>query len=402
MSNPIDPRTVFTPDRPLVDPQLLAGRLDELKRLIALLTAPGGTQVALVGERGVGKTSLVKIASHVSSGHVSFVVRVNCTADSDFPSLWRHALDQMKFKESKPGLGFNPENHGRIASLAEKVGPSPEPGDVLNLLAMVRAPSIFVFDEFDRLGGSGAVTRKFADLIKGLTDENVPVSLVLVGVADNVTDLFDMHGSVERSLKTIPLPRMSDAEIAEIPTRGAKRLSLNFSDEAVNLITYLARGFPHIAHLMSLHAVEHVRSKGVAEVEMGHVALALTTAMSESDPALRDRYQEATESPRKDAQFRHVLAACSLVPKDLKGYFRPSGLKEPFSEVVGKAVQVSSFTQKLNDFCDGRCYLLTRRGKARHYQYRFTNPMMESYVRIRSLMDGLITREQLRRAWSPS
>lgn len=379
------------------DAQLFAGREDELNRLINLITAPRGRQIAVVGERGVGKTSLMKIAAAASAQRVPIVVKVNCPAGATFSSLWRQTFQRVTITKPRGTAGFEPEAVQETVSLAQQCPECPDPGDVLALLSAIRVPSIFAFDEFDRLQAS-ETTRNFADLIKGLTDEDVPISLCMVGVADNVTDLFDMHASVERSLSTIVLPRMRFEEIAKIPILGGARLGLDYEADAVGFMTYLARGFPHIAHLLALHSAQNVLAEGRKFVVADDVSAALDTAMMEADPALRDRYQEATDSPRKDAQYRHVLAAATLVTKDAQGYFRPSDLVGPLSRILGKKCSVSSFTEKLNSLCDGRGGSLTRRGVPRRFRYRFTNPMMESYVLIQSLMSGLITREDLRAA----
>lgn len=385
-----DPRTIFTPDRPVSDAQLFAGRMKELQRLVDLVTSPRGKQVALVGERGIGKTSLVKVATAVAAQSVPLVVRVSCDANGRFPALWRQAFSRVTLLEPRTAVGFDSARVQETISLAQRCPEEPGPGEVLSLLAGIRVPCLFAFDEFDRL--SPTSTLPFSDLIKGLTDEDVPASILFVGVAENVTDLFDSHASVERSLSTILLPRMRLSEIAEIPRKGAAKLGLAFDDDAVDYIAYLARGFPHIAHLLSLHATERVLRERRSNVQGDDVWEAQQTAVQEADPVLQDRYHEAVDSPRKDAQFRHLLAACAVVPKDIHGYFRPGDLLNAMSSIIGKACEVSSYTGKLNDLCDGRGRSLTRRGVPRKHKYRFTNPMMESYVIVKSLVDRLIDR----------
>ncbi|MDE0209154.1 MAG: hypothetical protein OXJ64_04655, partial [Boseongicola sp.] len=73
---------------------------------------------------------------------------------------------------------------------------------------------IVIIDEFDRL--SRKVAGQMADTIKMLSDYAVPATLVLVGVADTVSDLIQEHTSVERALIQIPMPRMSTEEIRAI------------------------------------------------------------------------------------------------------------------------------------------------------------------------------------------
>ena len=48
--------------------------------------------------------------------------------------------------------------------------------------------------------GQNGVQRLFADLIKTLSDQLVRATVVLVGVADNVSDLVAEHESIEGAL----------------------------------------------------------------------------------------------------------------------------------------------------------------------------------------------------------
>ena len=51
----------FRPFAPIDLPEFFAGRMEHIRRLEEEMRAPG-RQVALYGERGVGKTSLAKLA----------------------------------------------------------------------------------------------------------------------------------------------------------------------------------------------------------------------------------------------------------------------------------------------------------------------------------------------------
>jgi len=58
---------------------------------------------------------------------------------------------------------------------------------------------IVIIDEFDRLQ-EASLRALFADTIKTLSDHAIPVTLVLVGVADTVDALIKEHHSIERAL----------------------------------------------------------------------------------------------------------------------------------------------------------------------------------------------------------
>src|SRR5690606_29131012 len=102
---------------------------------------------------------------------------------------------------------------------------------------------IFIIDEFDRL--QQEPRRAFADTIKALSDHAVGATVVLVGVADSVDELFREHASVERALVQIRMPRMSAREIEQILQTGLQRLEMTIDNAAMRRISRLSQGLPH-------------------------------------------------------------------------------------------------------------------------------------------------------------
>ena len=76
----------------------------------------------------------------------------------------------------------------------------------------------------------------FADLIKAFSDNNINTTIVIVGIADDISDLIGSHPSLERCLKQIKMPRMSDKESEEIILKGLSKLELTISDNIKNKI----------------------------------------------------------------------------------------------------------------------------------------------------------------------
>lgn len=349
----------------------------------------------IVGERGVGKTSLVSVASAKAEDSGTLVVRVNCPANATFAELWGQAFKRVKYTQSKRSIGFDSSAEDVLRSLAETMSPEPLVGDVLAVLGSASQDQLrcaFVFDEFDRLNG-GLATQMFADLIKGITDHNTRVSIVLVGIADSVTDLFDSHASIERSVATIPLRRMTPSEIRAILIAGVNELDLKLTEAALAFFEFTSRGFPHVAHALGLHACRDAIRERRQTIDKTDGLSAMTSAVAEADHSLRDRYMEATSSPRPDATFRHVLTACALTQTDYQGFFRPAGLAPVLAILLGKKCTASSVSDKLERLCETRGNVLTRRGISHRYRYRFSNPMMESYVLLRGFVEEMITPE---------
>ena len=89
----------------------------------------------------------------------------------------------------------------------------------------------------------------FADTIKALSDQLPNVTVVLIGVADDVDQLIADHQSIERALQLIHMPRMTEQEITEIVTRGLETARLAIERDALARLVEAVDGLPHYAHL---------------------------------------------------------------------------------------------------------------------------------------------------------
>jgi hypothetical protein len=239
----------FRPAAPIDRRALFAGRTEQLGDLIAAVDQPG-QHAAVFGERGVGKTSLVAVAAETLGAADVLTARTTCDRSDDFESVWRKALDELLFTTSRPGVGFSgPARESRVGG-ASFLGEDPTPHSVrrgLQRLAGTRRMAIFI-DEFDRLEVD-EVRVLFADTVKALSDQLANVTLVLVGVADDVDQLIADHQSIERALQLIHMPRMSQQEISEIVTRGLETARVGIERDALDRIVEAADGLPHYAHL---------------------------------------------------------------------------------------------------------------------------------------------------------
>jgi hypothetical protein len=56
-------------------------------------------------------------------------------------------------------------------------------------LRLPKDATLIIIDDFERIGDSKS-RREFADFIKKLSDNNVPTTLIIVGIAENVEELI--------------------------------------------------------------------------------------------------------------------------------------------------------------------------------------------------------------------
>jgi hypothetical protein len=191
-------------------------------------------------------------------------------------------------------------------------------GDVLGALKRLPGSVVLTFDELDRVEDP-TTTTQFADTIKAITDYGLSVTIVLVGVGDDLSDLLQAHESIERSIRTVYLARMLDDELADIVRRGMEKLQMEIDDGAQGRIVALSRGLPHYTHLLAFHAtLEAIDAKSL-KVDMRHVVEGSYNALHEVEASVREHYKRATASGRKDATYAAVLTACALTPTDEQG-----------------------------------------------------------------------------------
>lgn len=368
----------FTPGAPVGRLDMLAGRVAQLTDVVSAVSMRG-QHVGLYGERGVGKTSLATVLAEYFSdparaGNLQIAI-VNCTTDDSFSSIWRHVFAELELDDG----AFAPTT----------------PESVRRRLQALDPPALVVLDELDRLEDDDALTA-LADTIKTLSDHAVPSTLVLVGVARSIGELIGEHASIVRALVQIEMPRMTIAELEEILVKGFETANLTARSDALREIAVLSEGLPHYTHLLGLHAGQLAVWNDRTEVTSRDVRAAIPKAVDRH--TILSDYQLATRSARKDALFAQVLLACALAPKNQLGYFTSGAIRDPLEVIAGRRIDIPAFSNHLSQFLEpARGAVLQREGTPRRYFYRFSDPILQPYVVLTGLAEGLITEDQLRR-----
>lgn len=380
----------FSPSAPIRDSDLFAGRREQ-RRDIALAVNQPGQHVIVFGERGVGKTSLANILEkQYQASKETIAVRINCETQDSFESLWKKALEEMAFVTQKLGTGFVAPSTATSSTLADYI-PSPITSNGLRKLfsSMPGKKFVVIFDEFDRLTESASAP--FADLIKTFSDQDVQATLILVGVADNIGTLIKEHASIERALMQILMPRMSEQELKEIVTGGLSRAAMTVGTNELDEIANLSQGLPHYTHLLGLLAGREANDQKRSHVLQADVYAAIFKGVDKAQESIKTSHYEAVLSARKDNLFTQVLLACALAKLDSKGTFAAADVREPLSRIMGEPYDITAFSQHLNDFSIAkRGEILQKLGPPRKIRFRFRNPLMQPYVIMHGLKNGLL------------
>lgn len=391
---------VFTPATPVSENALFAGRMKELRRVIDTINQRGRHAV-IFGERGVGKTSLASvIASRLSTpGNGVIAPRVNCDSTDSYTTLWRKVFSQIDLLKKTPAIGFQLSIFEETIKAADVVKENAGPDEVRRLLSLLSSTGtlIIIFDEFDRILDD-TTRRMMADTIKALSDHDVPVTVVIVGVADTVQDLISQHESIERAIVQTKMPPMSIPEVEQIIDNGLTRLQMTIERAPRSEIAMMCQGFPHYAHALGLHATRSALDRSSLNITHADVDGAIKLSLLDVDQTIRSVYDRAVFSPQKDTLHAQVLLACALAKIGEFGYFSASAVREPLSAITGKAYDIPGFSRHLKDFSEeSRGRILQKEGVERKFRFRFRNPLMKPLIIMKGIAEHRLSLDILKR-----
>jgi Cdc6-like AAA superfamily ATPase len=388
----------FRPGAPVDNGDLLKGRSEQLLKLIGAIGGVG-EHVAVYGEPGVGKTSLSLVTQVIlNATERATCVRIQCASADDFPAVWARFAEHLERDSRRGRLAKGSDVMRRYQDVADpSILIDSSASDIFFLLDRLCEinPLVIIVDEFDRVA-DWSVRSEMSNLIKMISDERIPVTLVIVGVADDVENLVAEHQSIERNLLQLPMPRLAERELLEILRSGFEAAKLPWEDGILEDIARISRGLPHYVHLMGRHMGRLALSSDAQVVSESLWVEALRLSVEGAQETVAAQYALATSSHRRDALYPHVLLACAITPGDEWGFFQPSDVSAPYSRIMGTPRKTADFYRHLQAFAsDERDYALSTRGEGRAAKYRFKNPLLQPYVILRGLASGLVSRADL-------
>jgi energy-coupling factor transporter ATP-binding protein EcfA2 len=383
---------VFSPTAPIKEETFFSGRIGQLRKIVEAINEEG--QHAIVyGERGVGKTSLANIMT--SSFTNLFPIKVTCNRKDTFASLWTKTFKKIPNSSTIAGVGFKPvDRHQSQAwdSVIDFNGANLST-DIETILAeYTESRFLFVFDEFDNIVDHNA-RESFADLIKSFSDNVTNATVILIGIADTIETLIGSHQSLERCLKQVKMPRMSDEESEIIIANGLSALSIDISDNLKDKIVEFSSGFPHYVHLLCKYGAREVLVNDGTEFGEEHLQIAINKGVENTNEQLISSYRKAVVGSSNTIKWQNVLFACAQSPVDEFNCFSISDIIEQYNLITNLSIKAGSIAYNLKQLCqDERGAVLDKIDKGLNTRYRFANPMMKAFIKLKISIEPKVIR----------
>ncbi len=257
---------------------------------------------------------------------------------------------------------------------------------VKNLVGVHSEKPIILIDEFDKVTAKDE-QEHFADFIKQVSDQHVPVHFIFCGIGDTIDGLMKAHKSVNRYLHPVKLERLDWDPRIEIVENAAKALGIEIDRTTTLRICKISDGFPHYIHLLAEKLFWIVfEEKSSGKVQPSQFEAALHKASDALDPELKIPYEKATK--KYNDNYEEVLFAVAdkhelqRPSKDIfASYLRIAGQlqKEPLSRK-----NFNGCLNRLKSPAHAEMLIATRSG-----WYEFREKMLRGYARLRAEQKGI-------------
>lgn len=249
----------LSPSTPIRSVGFLRGRERNLEQIRRAFVQPG-RQIFIYGDRGVGKTSLAITAALEHDRSLFEPIILNCRGS--FYVVMRDLLNKIAEKNVFLTKATNNSEISIMQGLGGKRGESKEEGrapemkslneiieGLKQLCKLDRADHVVVFDEFELVEDTES-RKLFGDLIKQLSDQQVPIRAIFCGIGESVTSLLDNHPSAPRYLAAVELARLNYTARLEIMDGVEATFAIKIEHNTRMRIASISDGFPHYIHLI--------------------------------------------------------------------------------------------------------------------------------------------------------
>ena len=392
-------RDVFTPTRPKRSYRDFSGRRDMIEAIIQAVEEER-SHVILLGEKSLGKTSLLNIIAECAKEAGYLVARMTGTADLTFDHFIFAILEQFSARIAEtPVKDILQKRLGTedLCDLVDREKDLDVPAAIKIFQRLTEHQAIVLVDDFERIENPELKTR-IGELMGVLSDQGAWLSLLLFGRASRARDILPESFESLPNVTWIKMQPMSDEDAERVIARGVSSVGVQFGEEVTGTIVRLAQGIPSAIQWLCLLAIRRATQRYASEVEMHDLAEVVALAASKIDARLCAFYDELC-GPTRGGWADEVLYLAVQAPADANGAFSTDLMSRISHEAIGRSVLELPLHSALSRFTgEDPQAVLEKVWTAQGTCYRFVNPAMRSIVmlknsgRLPNLPDSLLER----------
>ncbi len=369
---------IFSPSAPVRDIKFFKGRHSQIEKIKEALSERG-RHIIMYGGRGVGKTSLTNILPQILPNII--VRKINCNEDDNYRILWDKVFKSIRLVTENEKIGFGNNSESKVINLQLPQDVNIDADTVEEMLNYVSEKILIIFDEYDSIK-SEKTKKKIAETIKLLSD-NVPhVTIMITGIAKNVSELIGNHYSLERCLSQIELPKMPKEEAEKIIISGTNILKIKTENKIKDAIINYAAGFPHYVHLLTKYAAMFAVERDDQNIHGKDFDMAVNKSIEKSNHSIIDAYEKATKSKLKN-RFKDLILVCSMI-KGNEGFTAEQVVKK-YNKIYDSNIKTENINYNLGMLCKPeRGNILQKKGKKQQSIYFFRNPLMKTFIQLKN------------------
>lgn len=387
----------LSPTSPIESEEHLYARHKQVQQIQQALYAPGRS-IFIYGDRGVGKTSLAHTIAYSYQCADRDPALIACGPDSTFSGVITSLISALKERKNagstvhtaKVGIkGIDFEFSRDRRENSEGMPAQFNLTTAVSALSEIDRPTgketVVVVDEFDRIK-SETERSHFADFIKQVGDQRIPIRFVYCGVAASMQGLLGAHESCFRYLEGVELQRLPWEGRFEIIDTTARAFGVEIETRARFRIASISDGFPYYVHLICEKLLWQMFNDEPAcsTSNLDHYRAAVAEAVMGIEQHLRTTYEHAImkETPGYEEVLWAVADHADLFRSTESIY--DSYLRLPVGAEHLERQAVGARLAALKGASCGRILMNAKRG-----WYQFSESMMRGYARLRAEEKGI-------------
>lgn len=385
----IDP---FTPDLPIDTWERFSGRSKEIDSVVDSLyqlTHENPKHTIITGDRGIGKSSVLTQVKKIAEGDFGLPSKLNidpgadrydflcawhdCATDQNPSILASGVLSQLKSSlESAFGKIKIELNIGGFLKIAEKDNSVSSIGEIVDLFCAeltkvsVNAKEqgktgvILFFDELDRVKPDSGVATFFKLSAEKLSRDSIKnVAFFAAGITGAIQNLEEEHGSIYRTFKDVPLPRIEKPEVTEILVAGLEAVERTYDDVVIDGTFKLCAGYPEPVHLIGSQILKSDNDGHLDEVDFENAKLEVVQT-------LRRNKLAATLKSAGSGKYQSIL-------KSMANY---ESANVPLSHITKEiGYEQNQYSTNISNLIKRDIISLVDRGV-----YCFVDPLLKEYI----------------------